>query len=168
MIKKLNHQRKRRLSAVFFTIAVILWMAVIFWFSAQPADISTDMSESVGRRLGSLIIPDFSDWGPEEQLAFADRIDFAVRKCAHATEYAILAGLLLGMFASRGLKGKKLNAAVMGMVLFYASTDELHQLFVPGRACMITDVLIDCAGGAVMCMFYFLICCPMKRRLDKL
>lgn len=162
MRKIRKHQREGMWLSVFFTIAVILWMIVIFWFSAQPADISTDMSESVGRRLGALIIRDFNTWEPEAQLEFADRIDFAVRKCAHATEYAILAGLLLGMFASRGVKGKNLYTAAMGMVLFYASTDELHQLFVPGRACMITDVLIDCAGGAVMCVLYFLICRLIK------
>ena len=32
----------------------------------------------------------------------------------------------------------------------YACTDELHQLFVPGRAGMVTDVLIDSTGAALI------------------
>lgn len=31
----------------------------------------------------------------------------------------------------------------------YAATDELHQLFVPGRAGLFTDVLIDATGAAI-------------------
>lgn len=151
-------QKKGKCLSIFFTVAVILWMAVIFWFSAQPADVSTEMSESIGRRIGSLLVSGFDTWEPEQQLAFADRIDFAVRKCAHATEYAVLAGLLLGMFASYGLRGSRLIAIAMVMTLFYAMTDELHQMFVPGRACMVRDVLIDGGGGAAMCLLYALLC----------
>lgn len=38
--------------------------------------------------------------------------------------------------------------ALLGVFL-YACTDELHQAFVPGRACAFTDVLIDTSGGAL-------------------
>ena len=31
----------------------------------------------------------------------------------------------------------------------YAATDEFHQLFVPGRAGLFTDVLIDATGAAI-------------------
>ena len=33
-------------------------------------------------------------------------------------------------------------------ILAYAVTDEIHQAFVPGRACAPMDVLIDSAGAA--------------------
>ncbi|MBQ2251230.1 MAG: VanZ family protein, partial [Lachnospiraceae bacterium] len=36
------------------------------------------------------------------------------------------------------------------MTALYAATDEIHQLFVPGRAGRVTDVLIDCIGVAVI------------------
>lgn len=31
--------------------------------------------------------------------------------------------------------------------ILYAASDEIHQIFVPGRACMLTDVCIDSAGA---------------------
>jgi VanZ family protein len=34
------------------------------------------------------------------------------------------------------------------LVAAYASLDEFHQLFVPGRTAAVTDVLLDTAGGA--------------------
>ncbi len=143
----------RKWQAAFFTAAVILWMGVIFWFSAQPADISSDMSESVGMRIGQILIRGFDSWSPEKQLAYAEGIDHVVRKCAHAVEYAILAGLLVGMFYSYGMKGNRIFIAALAVTAAYAGTDEFHQIFVEGRACMLTDVLIDSCGGAAMCIF---------------
>ena len=35
----------------------------------------------------------------------------------------------------------------------YAATDELHQYFVPGRACMFTDVCIDSFGALLGILF---------------
>ena len=38
---------------------------------------------------------------------------------------------------------------VMGLAVtfLYASSDEIHQLFIPGRSGQFTDVLIDTSGG---------------------
>ena len=35
------------------------------------------------------------------------------------------------------------------IVILYASTDELHQLFVPGRSGQVKDVLIDGCGAVI-------------------
>ena len=72
-----------------------------------------------------------------------------IRKCAHLTEYFILSLLLLrGIRAGR--HGMRLAWAVLAIVLVagYASLDEFHQRFVPGRTPKVTDVLIDTTGGA--------------------
>lgn len=140
---------------VVFTGSVLLWMAVIFWFSAQPAEESTDMSETVGQKIGAFCFRDFASWSEERQIEFAERIDYPVRKCAHATEYAVLAALLIGMLGSYGLHGRRLLLSALAITVFYAGTDEFHQLFVEGRACMLTDVLIDACGGTAVCLF----CC---------
>ena len=34
-------------------------------------------------------------------------------------------------------------------MVLYASTDEIHQLFVPGRSGMVRDVFIDSIGGII-------------------
>ena len=85
-----------------FTLMVILWMAIIFSFSAQPADESEQMSLSVGHVAGLLFADGYEDWPQERQDAFAERIDHVVRKAAHFTEYAVLGVLLALMY--RGLR----------------------------------------------------------------
>src|SRR5581483_1961537 len=90
-------------------LPVIVWAGVIFGFSSIP---------SLGTGLG--------DW------------DLALRKLAHATEYAIL-GLLLLRALGRGWL-----AVAVGVL--YAGSDELHQHFVAGRHASAVDVTIDAAG----------------------
>jgi VanZ family protein len=67
--------------------------------------------------------------------------DTVLRKCAHASEYAVLALLLY-----RAL-GRELPAFVVGFA--YAVTDELHQALVRGRHASPFDVSMDAAGLAL-------------------
>ena len=64
--------------------------------------------------------------------------DLALRKLAHATEFAVLAALLL-----RAVR-RELPAFLLGVA--YAVSDEVHQHFVPGRRGTPLDVLIDSLG----------------------
>lgn len=77
-----------------------------------------------------------------------------VRKCAHLTEYAILALLLWRAKRKpirndpRPWKGSEARFAVF-IVALYASTDEFHQLFVPSRQASVWDVLLDTTGAVI-------------------
>ena len=75
-----------------------------------------------------------------------------VRKCAHVTEYAVLALLLWRALRSIPvLRAKTLmvfGAVLVGCALFAAS-DEFHQTFVKSRTPSVRDVLLD-IGGAVV------------------
>lgn len=64
--------------------------------------------------------------------------DLAMRKIAHAAEYAVLGALLV-----RAL-GRELPAVAIGIA--YAVTDEVHQAFVSGRHGAPVDVLVDALG----------------------
>lgn len=44
---------------------------------------------------------------------------------------------------------RKAALVAWGCAALYAATDEFHQLFVPGRAGLFTDVLIDATGAAI-------------------
>ena len=181
---------------IILTSATILMMALIFRFSAQPADDSGEMSTSVGLAVGRIFVPDFEEKTEAEQLLYAQSIDYPVRKCAHASEYAILSALCICTLLSWSCDRKpqqtddnkyrpsstsvknvnkpaalvtifgkklKLKAAISMIVCgwliatFYAATDEFHQLFVDGRACMFTDVMIDSAGAAFAAVIILLI-----------
>ena len=73
-------------------------------------------------------------------------VDYVVRKLAHVTEYAVLGALLL-----RAL-GRELPAFLLGVA--YATSDEVHQHFVPGRHATPVDVAIDAVGVALGVALY--------------
>lgn len=136
------------------TLVLLLgWMVVIFLFSSQPADESTQTSLRVERAICMLTVPGYTWKTPEEQTALAEKIEFPVRKGAHMTEYAILAVLFLGLVAENEITGKQLGGSIL-LTAVYASTDEFHQLFVPGRSGQLRDVLID-SGGALIGVLLF-------------
>jgi VanZ family protein len=93
-------------------LPVLVWAAVIFAFSAVP---------SLNSGLGT--------W------------DTVLRKCAHMTEYAILAVLVARAAGS--------YAWAFALAVGYACTDELHQVFVRGRHGSPVDVCIDGVGALV-------------------
>lgn len=142
-------------------------MVLIFLFSAQPGDRSDETSLSVGGVIGQIFISDFEQWTPEEQFAFAERINHPVRKLAHATEYAVLGGLVAAMFGAYGLRGWLRLGVAWGCTALYACTDEFHQLFVPGRSGQLADVLIDSSGalaGVLLCLLVAAIWTRIKGR----
>jgi hypothetical protein len=67
--------------------------------------------------------------------------DLMLRKLGHAVEYAVLGALLARA------TGGAYSALALG--LLYAVSDELHQVFVPGRLGSPFDVLLDGVGLAI-------------------
>ncbi len=121
-------------------------MAVIFSFSARPAEQSTGDSRWAGHMIGQLFVPGFGDWSDKEQEAFAEKVDYPVRKTAHAMEYAVLGLLTAGAYIRRGTSIRKGILVPWGIAALYAASDEFHQLFVPGRSGQVSDVVLDSAG----------------------
>ena len=108
------------------------WMIIIFWFSNQPATESSEIS------------------GTTDQIGnIAGNIEYPIRKAAHMTEYAILGWLAFAFSGTFEMRQKVHYIAALGFAFCYASTDEFHQLFIPGRSGQFTDVCIDTAGAAI-------------------
>ena len=135
--------------------------AAIFWFSAQPAAESTEMSDTVshlilllGTKLG------FFHGNPAQYADLIELMSFPVRKTAHMTEYLVFyCTVRFGLhFTYQPLNVKRRLLTALAIVFLYACTDEFHQLFVPGRAGRFTDVLIDCFGCAVVTLI-----CTIKK-----
>lgn len=83
--------------------------------------------------------------------------NFVVRKCAHFTEYMVLGILATHAFDFEGRRTFDVLLPTAVFLLLIPSIDETIQLFVPGRAGMITDVMIDCCGAATgVVLRYFL------------
>lgn len=75
--------------------------------------------------------------------------------------YHLLIYLIMAYFFSRALKKTYVNIASVKIILytviftiFYGTTDEFHQSFIPGRVASIFDLFIDIAGGFLGTLFY--------------
>lgn len=114
----------------------VLIMIFIFVQSAFPSDLS-------GRESGLIVslVRHFWDADPET-------ITLVVRKCAHFIEYLALGWSLmfpvLDKLGQKDLRYAMLISWLIGTV--YAMTDEIHQIFVDGRSCQLSDMALDSAG----------------------
>jgi len=120
------------------------WPALVWAVVISTLSTSSFSAENTGR----VIIPILHWAFPHAPVATLSEIHHLLRKCAHFTEYFILSLLIL-----RGIRGQRRETRlrwallVIFIVAGYASLDELHQAFVPGRTPAWTDVLLDTTGG---------------------
>jgi VanZ family protein len=129
---------------VWYWLPVILWMILIFGFSSDSGSVvhSSRILDPVLR----FLFPWMSD-----DARF--RIVFFARKCAHLTEYAVMA-LLIWRACRKPVRRdpRPWSWRQAGVALLvagcYAATDEFHQTFVPNREGCVRDVIIDTCGAA--------------------
>ena len=123
---------------------VILWMAVIFLFSHQPATESSDLSSGITKTIADII----TSTAPDIKLN-QESLHFFIRKCAHFGVYLILGILIANSLSHYNMSGLKVILLAFLICGLYAISDEIHQLYVPGRSGQVSDVLIDSSGGLV-------------------
>lgn len=142
----------------------IIWMALIFSAS----------SDSKSFVHSSRIIAPLMHWlFPHASEDTVNTVVVVFRKCAHLSEYAVLAFLFWRALRrpekidSRPWSWRLAAYSVM-LVAAYASTDEFHQLFVPTRHASIIDVMIDTTGAAIgMLALWALWICRGKHQSPK-
>ncbi len=111
----------------------LVWMGVIFFFSAQPT------------------VP-----------SVPGRWDLLFKKTMHMLAYGILTWLYLRALRGdepweSGSGDAAPRAVSAGLALLYALSDEYHQTFVPGRNGSLIDVAIDALGvGGAMLLDWWL------------
>lgn len=157
MTRSTDHRVLRR---VIFGGLLLLWIGMVFGFSAQTADTSSHMSGGICRSIAAFLWEDFPSLPEARQEAIVESLQFLVRKTAHFLEYALGGALALGFFMTFSLSRKGQALAAMLFVAVNAAIDEGHQLFVDGRAMQITDVILDTLGGlcavSVICLCFTL------------
>ncbi|MGN1444534.1 MAG: VanZ family protein [Acutalibacteraceae bacterium] len=163
--------KNRKIKVLRLVIVLLLAadMITIFLFSAQKAEQSDNTSTGFIQVLAEIFYPGFESLTAEKQQSVIQGLQFVVRKAAHMTEFASL-GVLLCAFAFTF--GEKFKCFLFSYLfgVFYAATDEIHQLFVEGRSCQFSDVLIDSCGVLIgMTVFYFVvkIILAIKRKHSK-
>lgn len=100
-------------------LPVILWAGSIFYFSSLP----------------------------NLRISQVDITDFILRKSAHFVEFFIFTILLFRALSNSFFKINRKTIILSAVFSFlYVLSDEIHQLFVPGRSGNILDVGIDSLG----------------------
>lgn len=129
---------------VVWSILSVALMALIFFFSHQTAEVSSDTSGGFAQILADVLAIFFKGEVYEKLLWVAQ---WLVRKSAHLILFALLG---VCVYNSINLpKGRKRFLIALIICILYAVSDEIHQGFIPGRACRATDILIDTTGIAV-------------------
>ncbi len=130
-------------------VLLIAWMIVIFMFSNETGDTSQKTSNAVIiKAVDTTAAVLKQDIKPDKKEKIVANTSFIVRKAAHFTEYFIL-NLIVYLL----LKTYNLKYSLIYSILFcacFATSDEIHQLFVAERSGKLLDVLID-TSGAIFC-----------------
>lgn len=129
---------------VFWILTAVI-MVAIFCFSHQEATVSQTTSESFTKKVLS-ISKSFNELPEVKQTEIVVTIQFSVRKAAH---FSVFAALGLSVFSAMLLTFSKKHLWLYSLIIcvLYAVSDEIHQLFIAGRACRIGDMFIDTMGS---------------------
>ena len=126
-------QQKKILCAASWVLTA-LCMALIFFFSHQTSDDSAEISMGFYSKI--------LEWlGQVVEKIGHD----GIRTLAHFTEYTGL-----GFLMSTSLMftfSRRRPWLTLALCAAYAVTDEIHQIFVPGRAFQVSDIAVDSAGA---------------------
>ena len=149
-----NYRGRRRKVRRFWTAAAILWTVFIWSNSMQTAAVSSSHSWWVVELLRPVL----------ERTAIPEEWwELMIRKAAHMTEFAVLAAVWCAALLIKSRDERRAALMALLVSISTAACDETIQLFVPGRAGRVTDVLID-TGGAVLVILIYLCAVLLWRR----
>jgi VanZ family protein len=131
-------------------LPALFCMTIIFWLSATPG-------ETLMHNAGPLI-----DQVPQTIPPAVGKEPISINwlKVGHFIGYAALGATLMYGFATTVRQPGTLSLVV---AVLYATTDEIHQAFVPGRSAGWQDVLLDVTAAGLAILFLVLIQRQKKR-----
>lgn len=143
MNKNINNNkdtnRKTKIIRIILIVLIAINCLTIFDFSSQNGKVSGGISKKVTITLLKAI-------GKEsEDNAFI--VEKVIRKIAHFSIYTLLGILLMCFAKTYEIPDKKRMLFCTLYVIIYASLDEFHQSFTPGRNPSVVDVFIDTLGA---------------------
>ena len=131
---------------------ILLCMGTIFFLSSDTATSSSKKSNYVIVRMTESFFR--RKLNSQEKKYYKRHLVKIVRKTAHFSLYFLL-GLLVLSFSLEYIEfsWKPILVTIL-FVFIYACSDEIHQLFIPGRSGELFDVFIDTCGGFFSVIVY--------------
>lgn len=139
---------------IYRVLSITVWLSVlalIFYMSHQNGAQSSKSSGSL-----TLIL---------EIIFRANLKEGFIRTAAHFSEFTVLG--LTTVNCALALKGYLIPFRAVIFCALYAITDEIHQIFIPGRACQFSDFTVDMAGvvtGVFIFTLVYLVITESKKR----
>lgn len=131
-----------------------LWYSLIWLLSAQPAEQSTVVSDTVTENVLVAGGSDYSGVETAVQASIDELLSFFIRKGAHMFLFFVLA-ILVWFALVRLIQYRPKRAVVVAVLcILLAASDELHQKMVPGRSGEVRDVLVDIAGILIALLLF--------------
>lgn len=153
-MKYLQFQKNLNKKFILFACLTILWIVVIFSFSLQSGDESSQLSGGIVAWLVELVCP--------KDFAYTEILETLIRKGAHFTEYFILGILMSCTVRETRCTRTVFVPWILGSVV--ACCDETIQLFSDGRAGRILDVMLDSSGVLTGCLVLFSLLLAKSKR----
>ena len=136
---------KNKIIIIASWVCVALTMIIIFAFSEENAEKSTQTSSGVIENVLTIVMP-------KDEITddVVEKYQFPFRKAAHFGIYMLLGFSLANAYINT-IKNKPWLSYLLGLVtgFLYAISDEWHQGFSAGRWPSFKDVMIDSAGVLV-------------------
>lgn len=143
-------QKNKPLAVVFWLLTVTV-MVMIFMFSSDTGE----ESEEISQNLLGIIIEFIGQFISHNTL----------RKIAHFTEFAAL-GFCMTVAVHYTFGKRKFHLPFIPCAV-YAVSDEIHQYFVPERACRVFDMFVDSCGIATGIAIFLLIVWAISKIVKK-
>lgn len=133
-------------------LLIILCMSCIFCLSSDNATKSSKKSRYVIIKVTESFMR--KKLNNQEKKYYTKRFVKIVRKSAHFTLYFILGLLVISFLMEYMTLSWKSIIITIVFIFIYATTDEIHQLFISGRSGELLDVFIDTCGGIFSIIVY--------------
>ena len=148
-----------------FLILLILWTAFIFFNSLKNAPDSIEQSSVIKNIVSSVIIKIYDEEPPASVEKYIEmNLMDDVRNLAHIFEFFVLYILAYLFFSSRGFCSYQLLLNALYYSLIVAIIDESIQIFVPGRALEVADLMKDIIGCFIAMIIIFAIKSIRKKK----
>ena len=155
---------KLKVKRIIFAILVIINCVIIYKFSGQNSEESSQTSGFFVDKIVSIIVDINKSLNKE---SITDMVTFFVRKTAHFSIYALLGVWLMNEANTFQISKRRKIIICLIFGCLYAISDELHQSFVGGRSAEIRDVCIDTCGVLFGTFFVIIFCNIVKKIINK-
>lgn len=136
---------KKNILRIILILLLLGTFYIIFGFSSQDGEKSGSLSRRITEKIATLI-PQIQEKSKLEKENIMNTMESIIRKMAHFSIYTVVGLLLMALVSTYNIKEKNRLIISLTTGIIYATSDEIHQSFVPGRSPMITDVVIDTMG----------------------